>query len=457
MEDIKKKQDKRFKIFIIMGVVVTFSLSFWLAANLDPNSAPDEYARFMLVEYMFKYGRLPIGDEEEIVMQIWGFSYAFRPYLFQIFSALFMKAASIFTSNEIALYTAARIPSVLCYAGTFVFASLISKETFKKFTTQMLFPVMLVFWPQIIFLSSYINNDITSLFSVTMIIYFWVLGYKKGWSMKNCLGLGIAVGLCTSSYYNAYGFVLCSIAIFIYIACKNKMSFKEILLKALFVFAVAFAIGGWYFVRNYFIWDGDIFGLRTEDRLWRENCMPQVAPDAVFNLKNSGLPIVDYLTKVTEASAYSWVSLTYYSLIGVFGYMSVIASSRYYAAFSLYLILGMLFYIIRFFKKDKKLFYNAIAIICVLIPVCLSVYFSCSSNFQPQGRYIITIVPMILLAVCKGYEYLYEIVQQKTTECKNAVLKKSSDIGVYIVIVTYLMITMYIIFKLLVRFCFYAV
>lgn len=67
---------------------------------------------------------------------------------------------------------------------------------------------------------------------------------------KACILLGLAVGICALTYYNAYGYILCSALICLSSAILNKMDAKEIAKKALIVASVAFVAAGWWFVRK---------------------------------------------------------------------------------------------------------------------------------------------------------------------------------------------------------------
>ena len=70
------------------------------------------------------------------------------------------------------------------------------------------------FLPQFVFLSCYVNNDSFAVFTVALIIYFWIRGMKSAFCKKDCIGLGAGCGLCALSYYNAYAYLLGSILLF---------------------------------------------------------------------------------------------------------------------------------------------------------------------------------------------------------------------------------------------------
>lgn len=98
-------------IFVVCIGIIYFEWS----SHLMQSWAPDEGMREDVVYWIAKNGRLPIGDEKELINPIWGFSYAFLPYLPSIIGAFYVKIISIFTSSEIAIFLAPRMVSV--FAG----------------------------------------------------------------------------------------------------------------------------------------------------------------------------------------------------------------------------------------------------------------------------------------------------------------------------------------------------
>ena len=88
---------------------------------------------------------------------------------------------------------------------------------------------------------------------------------KSAFCKKDCIGLGAGCGLCALSYYNAYAYLLCSILLFFALMIHFRKPAKEIFVKVLAVFAIAFLIGGWFFIRNAVIHDDDLLGMRTSN------------------------------------------------------------------------------------------------------------------------------------------------------------------------------------------------
>ena len=235
------------KYMLIFGF---FCICFGTSIFLKTEHAPDEAMRMLIPEYIVSHHALPNGMEEAVRHPLWGFSYALYPYLTAIISSVFMAITSLFTKSAAALLTAARLTSVLSGTGTLIVVFLIGEELFERRESALLGGIFVGFLPQFVFLSCYVNNDSFAVFTVALIIYFWIRGMKSAFCKKDCIGLGAGCGLCALSYYNAYAYLLCSILLFFALMIHFRKPAKEIFVKALAVFVIAFLIGGWFFIRN---------------------------------------------------------------------------------------------------------------------------------------------------------------------------------------------------------------
>lgn len=235
------------KYMLIFGF---FCITFGTSIFLKTEHAPDEAMRMLIPQYIVSHHALPNGMEEAVRHPLWGFSYALYPYLTALISSVFMGIASLFTGNAAVLLTAARLTSVLSGTGTLIVVFLIGEELFERRESALLGGIFVSFLPQFVFLSCYVNNDSFAIFTVALIIYFWIRGMKSAFCQKDCIGLGAGCGLCALSYYNAYAYLLCSILLFFALMMHFKKPAKEIFAKALLIFAIAFLIGGWFFIRN---------------------------------------------------------------------------------------------------------------------------------------------------------------------------------------------------------------
>ena len=199
------------KYMLIFGF---FCITFGTSIFLKTEHAPDEAMRMLIPQYIVSHHALPNGMEEAVRHPLWGFSYALYPYLTALISSVFMGIASLFTGNAAVLLTAARLTSVLSGTGTLIVVFLIGEELFERRESALLGGIFVSFLPQFVFLSCYVNNDSFAIFTVALIIYFWIRGMKSAFCQKDCIGLGAGCGLCALSYYNAYAYLLCSILLF---------------------------------------------------------------------------------------------------------------------------------------------------------------------------------------------------------------------------------------------------
>ncbi len=405
--EICKKNKK-----IIMAIFLIGLFGYYLIWTVSQpyNSCPDEKMKWDICKYIAEHNSIPDGRDESIRDSIWGISYAFQPILTYMICAVFVKIASIFTTQQFVLVVAARLVSTISMTLTIYFVIKIANKLFKdKGIYKYLFIVFIAFQPITAFLASYINNDSTAILAISMIIYLWILGLESNWKTKHCILLGGAVGFCALTYYNAYGYILCSVLICLSSAVLNKMGAKEIAKKALIVASVAFAVAGWWFVRNAIIYDGDILGTKTQNEYGDKYALEQYKPSVRKTPENSNESIWHMLDED------AWANTTAKSFVGIFGYHSILMSNKiYYSYLGLWLI-GGLGCLLKFkdlfiYKKEEKSKYilNYIFVIAIIIPILLSIIYSYTSDFQPQGRYIMGIIIPFVYFVVNGIQTMLE-------------------------------------------------
>ena len=405
--EICKKNKKIIMTIFLIGLFCYYLI--WTVSQ-PYNSCPDEKMKWDICKYIAEHNSIPDGRDESIRDSIWGISYAFQPILTYMICAVFVKIASIFTTQQFALVVAARLVSTISMTLTIYFVIKIANKLFKdKRIYKYLFIVFIAFQPITAFLASYINNDSTAILAISMIIYLWILGLESNWKTKHCILLGGAVGFCALTYYNAYGYIICSVLICLSSAVLNKMDAKEIAKKALIVASVAFAVAGWWFVRNAIIYDGDILGTKTQNEYGNKYALEQYKPSARKTPENSNESIWHMLNED------AWAKTTVKSFVGMFGYQSILMSNKiYYSYLSLWLI-GGLGCLLKFkdlfiYKKEEKSKYilNYIFVIAIIIPILLSIIYSYTSDFQPQGRYIMGIIIPFMYFVVNGIQTMLE-------------------------------------------------
>lgn len=410
MDKIIEFYKKNKSAIIAIFLVCLFCYYFIWTISQPFNSCPDEGMKWDICKYIFENNKLPKGDEQAIRNPIWGISYAFQPILTYMICTVFMKVASIFTINQFLLVVAARLVSTLSMTLSIYFVIKISDKLFKdKEIYKILFVVFIAFQPITAFLASYINNDSTAVLATTMIIYLWILGLESNWKTKHCVLLGLAIGFCALTYYNAYGYILCSIILCLVSVTSNKMKAKDIWKKILIVGLIAIAFAGWWFVRNAILYNGDFLGINAQNECGDKYALHDYKPSTRLTLQKEGKSLI-YMIVEKE-----WLNTTAVSFIGVFGYHTIMMSTKIYYCYLAIWVIGAIGCLINFkelfiYKKEEKNKYllNYIFVASIIIPILLSMYYSYASDYQPQGRYIMGIIVPFTYFLVKGIETLLE-------------------------------------------------
>lgn len=405
-------KEKYFKVIIIIIMFIIVCVG---AYKQPLGGAPDEKMKMQICEFIINNGSLPHGGDESIRDGVWGISYGFTPILSYIISALFMRIVMFFTNTQEIIVFAARFTSILAYIGTIIMIMKISEKLFKK-SAKWIFIILVCCLPQFVFLGSYINNDSLAIFSISIIVYGWICGLESEWNIKSCIILAVGNGICALSYYNAYGFILTSIILFIgsYIV-DNKHLFKDMIKKGILIFLIAFLIAGWWFIRSAIIYNGDFLGLRTIDEYAEKYAAYEYKPSQRETPNKLNESLLHMLIKDR------WVIITFKSFIGVFGNMEFpIHSIFYYAYFGLFVIsaMGVFMYFGKRKADSKKILLEIMFIINIIIPICLSIYYSFYSDFQPQGRYIMPILIPLMYFVTIGCYSIEKNIKKRKSKIK---------------------------------------
>lgn len=395
----------------IVGLVLVLSFCYLLiwVVTIPFNSAPDEELRYMLPTFIYKNWFLPTGYHDQVVYREGYYSYAFYPqWLGPITSALFMKMDDIVSIKSIKLFHFARMTSVCAGLGVSYVLGITSQRLTNKFSFRIFAMILVVSWPQLTFLSSYINNDIIGLLGATILLDSMVKLWKeKNWKLKSTFQVGIGYVICLLGYVNTYPLILCSAFYFIMLLkrVQVKRGYKlywlanHCLTLSIFVLILAFP----FFLRNYLLysdWLGNnVFEARNQ--LW----VAQGNSPTLFPFEGTFLELL-------FASAF-WES-TLMSAIGVFGYMDVYMTDWDYRFYLLFIFLGIgsslaswsFRLLTKRLNKDDFALIISIFTTC-LLTVFLVLYRALYVDYQAQGRYLmIAIIPLFLMALM-GYESIF--------------------------------------------------
>lgn len=408
------KENKKEKTIQLIYLLLWAGFTYlWL--YIQPLSAsPDEEMRYLIPEFIYQYGVLPHGADPAIMNQIWGSSYGFNPITSYIVSAVFMKMTAMFTTKEMALLIAARLVSLLLgMANVWVVMKIAGKVFPDRWEYRWLFIVFATLLPEAVFICTYVNIDAMALFAATLTIYIWILGMESNWKYRHCIALGISLSLCLLSYYNTYGFLVASFLLFVgnYMIDGQKEGWRPALLNmikgGMLVLAVVFLCSGWWFIRNYMLYDGDILGMKTLDIVAEAYALPEFKPSNRITPMNQGMSLFSMLF------VKGWLASTAVSFIARFGQSDIYIAIWMYLAIGMMFLYGLLGDIVgrrelfwKWEEEKKSSLFHWILLLAVLLTVGISMYYSYTSDYQPQGRYCMPMLSALIYFVTVGIKKL---------------------------------------------------
>ncbi len=400
----------------------TVFLAILIFVLLQPfGDPPDEVNRFKVAQFICRYGKLPTGEEFEVAIGGYGGSYAFQPILPYMIQGILMRFLSLFTTDNTALLLCARMVNAVFGVIMAVFVRRLSLLLFPDKLTGWLFSFLVMFLPQNLFLHSYVNTDSMASMAGAVILYACVSGWKSGWKWRDCITLCAGIVCCALSYYNAYGLIAAAIFFFVFSHFKRarngrlSIDWRPLLQKGLFISLIVLLGIGWWFVRNYRIHDGDLLGLRARAENAMRTALPEYSPATRVTVAGSGVSLTDMLLH-SDFLYYLWNSFVarfgpmtiptlpflyiwYYRIFGV-GWLCSLLPARWCACADPQKSGS------RNRPAFSRVLFHLPLLLAVLIPAGLCIYYSYTSDYQPQGRYIMPMLIPFMYFTALGFHKL---------------------------------------------------
>lgn len=427
----RKERNERI-IEIAVGVCLFAVLFIW--GMVQPiTEQPDERCRYALPYYIMQEGKLPNGTASELIISTWGISYAFFPGLPYIVMALFMKVLSLFTANAYALLMAARAANMLAGVVCYIFVRKTAKKLFSDKKAGWFFTLAASFWPQVLFIFTYVNCDAFAYMSCAIMVYALVSGLQEGWTVKNYVTLSVGIAICALSYYNAYGMVLGSslvfLASFFYQKEDGKTGFamKNCLRTGFIIAGIVLVLAGWWFIRSAILYNGDFLGFAANRRSAEMYAADSFKPSVKETFQNTGYPI--YCLFFHEG----YLEMLVNSFFGRFGNMVLSPPVYVLRGFKIILFVGILGLLLpnrrKAFTGTKRAGFFTGMFVAAFTPLLLAYWYAYSSDYQAQGRYLLPgLIPMLSI-LFMGI--------QNISDCITKVTAKKAALGTWLVRVLY--------------------
>lgn len=415
----KKSEKIIFTLYLLgfLALALTIALLQPLA-NTPPlfGNPPDEHARYLIPQFICRYGRIPTGLEEEVRIPAYGFSYALYNVFPYIVQGYIMRFVSLFTESGIALLYTARLVNVTFGLLMAVVVYFIGKRVFQDDRFRWLFCFAVTYLPEGLFMHTYVNTDSCCMLSTAMMVYALICVYQDDINVRNSLWMSGGIILCALSYYNAYGYIVSCILLFVMFFLQKKESggysydWKKMLKYGCFIAAVVLIGISWWFIRSYIVLDGDLLGLATREKMAIQYAIESVNPLTMQTYQSMGYTVFEMFQERYTLSG------LFHSFVGAFGSMSIYGSIWLYRAYKVFFaagIVGALLYLIRYKKRRKisgrEWFFHINMLYCIFMPAFLTIYYAYTTDYQNQGRYLLPALLPLMYYMIKGIQKLSEI------------------------------------------------
>lgn len=468
-------QKKREQIIEIMFYLLVFAAITCFAMIQTFGDPPDEINRFKVVDFICRHGRLPHGADPEIILAGYGASYAFQPILTYIIQGYLLRFLTLFTKDGYILLLAARMVNVIFGVLMAYFIRQIAKEVWKNPYIQWVFTLLVVFLPQNIFIHSYVNTDSMAMLSIAIMFFVLLRSQRTNYSRKDCILLAVGIILCAMSYYNAYGIIVAAILIFIinFIHFDKKLTieWRELLRKGSFISVIVLVGIAWWFIRNGILYQGDIIAMDARRECAIETATADYNPLTRSTYQSAGIPLKEMIF------ATGYLTLLRNSFIAMFGPMIIPTHGLIYIYYKRLWIVTCIAALLpidfikgivakkkmkevqversaweedrKVSRKDKIAFDVGMVLFC-MITIILSLVYSYTWEFQPQGRYILPILIPFMFLVTRGVQKICALLDMIPIKRKS--ISIGTMLGKMICVFIMLYVVMAFIYSLFLRF-----
>jgi hypothetical protein len=384
--------------FVPLLLVIGFSLALLMALTTGLNLHPDEVVHLSAVNYYAQHLLPPPLDSPDAAstFSIYGHS---RLSGYEIFYQLAGYFQSLLAHLDVAPLLGARTFSLI------IFAAIIATSFRRKYFRPFLLPLLVS--AQVWYLYSYTNSDAFALSLVIIVSYlvaypdsalnhFLSEDQPSRYGLK-LMSLGILLGALLLLKINYYFYILFLLLYLIWRLAQGHFPDRKRLWRRLSLLAlVALSLYGARFAMDIHAngWDSTIIQQQMQEKYARaefKSATPLEAKNSMLLLRDRGRSL-GYI--VVNAR---WFEKSFESAFGVYGFADYVASKIYYdllRAIALALLVALFIAVLR----SKSPANIALLLIIALSAgglVAMSIWLSWTIAFQPQGRYLLPILPML--------------------------------------------------------------
>jgi hypothetical protein len=386
----------------IVSVTVAAGLIFVMMNTSRFNAHPDEHLHFKAAQYYMSYWLPPeVGDaRSEYTYSYFGISYLDEPDIVYFLAGKFSKALS-FTELS---------PFLLIRAFNFaLFVVLLLILLKYSLQSEIPFYGILLLSPQLWYVFSYFNGDAFGFFISIFLVLELSKFIREPEKAMPSIKIGFWLGMLLLAKRNYYVLipVLGGVAIWQWIFF-SKIRQRQALLKKWLKVALLAALIALPKI-GYQQWVNEFHLSEKRVAQMEKMAAPGFKPSEVtapyspwhVDMRTKGRPFQELL------STYQWHTISFKSLVGLYGWMSILSPNWYYWA----ILLAYVFLFGRLFIPSRpvilsEMVMTAIGIFGVVASCVASFINSWTVAFQAQGRYLFPVFCIFLLLLAYKWERL---------------------------------------------------
>lgn len=396
--------------FVPYAMLAAFSMIFVMATISRINAHPDEYVHILAARYYVDHHLPPAACDEEI-------RHTFSPY-----------GASRLNTTEIAYYLAGKFAGALAflpvtesfelrYYNVFLFAVLLLLSI--RIVAFRMLCIPLLVSPQAWYLFSYVNSEGTAIFAGLIAAHqliddrSWFRRIVAGTPLRHrWLKAALLGALLAALLEVKKNFFVVDLYLFIWFVLAMVLAMipgpLAVLRRCAPILIIGVALYGAWIGAHHAVNDFNRTDAIAECR--KQLALPSYAEGATLEQSHPTLYWRDKGRPFSTLFEHDWGARMFRSAMGHFGYLEIPGSPHYYAI-SAWLLIAfgawLLFDSTRSGGRFERLnLLAAIAMFALLIGATL--WKDWTRDFQPQGRYLAPMIPIIGMVLATGRGKLNE-------------------------------------------------
>lgn len=387
-------------IFIISSLFFIKAIPFQA-----PLGGPDESIHYKAnIGFIIENHRLPVSGKDDIKqlstcrVNEYGavpciYSYNVYPAANYIFSAT--TAIALNSITGISLEKGARFASLA--AGlvflNFLYLIAVRLGNSRRFAWSI---ALIALIPQVIFVSSYVNQDAHSL-AIAAVATFALIHFLQKKSLQSAIFAGIAIGgILPLAKYNYFILGLIALLLLGFALVRKIISYK-IFARFTLAATISFVVlSSFWYIRNLVLYSDALGQSFVLEEMQKYHPLGVTLP---YNY--------DTLQQFIGLGFFTDI---FNSFFAAFGFMYVWLSDDVYTIIYALLLACVMYsaYILATCRKRHKshlILTHLTLALTVALTLSLAVYNSITNDFQPQGRYLYPILPTLAAALALSYRY----------------------------------------------------